>query len=205
MRSFTPFFSITESSSFCTSSKVKPYWKPEQPPPVTKTRSLSSGLPSSSISCLTLLAALSEKFSGAGIWVGAFIVLYPWSARRLLGDFELDAFHFCGVMHEAPFDHSALLHLDALVMHVSFDPGIRLHLRGFAGIRGPVDRAVDDDVRGLDLAVDAGMLGDHERARLLRERRHVAAHGAIDPKTAGEEHVALDARSSADQAVDPVL
>jgi len=28
----------------------------EQPPPVTNTRSLSSGLPSSSISCLTLFA-----------------------------------------------------------------------------------------------------------------------------------------------------
>ena len=72
MSSLTPFFSITESSSFCTSSKVKPYWKPEQPPPVTNTRSLSSGLPSSSISCLTLLAALSEKTSGAGISVTAF-------------------------------------------------------------------------------------------------------------------------------------
>ena len=46
---------------------------PEQPPPVTNTRSFNSGLPSSSISCLTLFAALSVKISGAGISVTAFI------------------------------------------------------------------------------------------------------------------------------------
>src|SRR5437879_13382914 len=73
MSSMTPFFSITASSSFFTSSKVKPYWKPEQPPPVTNTRSLSSGLPSSSISCLTLFAALSLNTSGEGTSVTAFI------------------------------------------------------------------------------------------------------------------------------------
>src|SRR4051812_22767957 len=74
MRSITPFFSITASSSLFTSSKVKPYWNPEQPPPVTNTRSFSSALPSSSISCFTLLAALSVKTSGAGISVTAFSV-----------------------------------------------------------------------------------------------------------------------------------
>jgi hypothetical protein len=60
------------SSSLVTSSKVKPYWKPEQPPPVTKTRNFSSGLPSSSINALTLLAALSVKLKGL-ISVAAFI------------------------------------------------------------------------------------------------------------------------------------
>src|SRR3954470_11389458 len=65
---------MTVSSSFFTSSKVNPYWNPEQPPPVTNTRSLSSVLPSSSISCFTLLAALSVKTSGAGISVTAFSV-----------------------------------------------------------------------------------------------------------------------------------
>src|SRR5947199_8006471 len=69
MSSMTPFFSITASSSFFTSSKVKPYWRPEQPPPVTNTRSLSSLLPSSSIKDFTLLAALSVKRSGSGIAV----------------------------------------------------------------------------------------------------------------------------------------
>src|ERR1700752_1681801 len=68
-----PFLSIPASSSFFTSSKVKPYWNPEQPPPVTNTRSLISGLPSSSISCLNLFAALSLNPSGEGISVTAFI------------------------------------------------------------------------------------------------------------------------------------
>src|SRR5215510_11657753 len=103
MSSRTPFFSITESSSFCTSSKVKPYWKPEQPPPVTKTRSLSSGLPSSSISDLTLVAALSENRSGAGISVTAFI------STLLFRHFQLDLGGLGCVVHEAAFDDRALL------------------------------------------------------------------------------------------------
>src|SRR5579859_551489 len=114
MRSCTPFFSITASSSFFTSSKVKPYWKPEQPPPVTKTRSLSSGLPSSSISCLTLFAALSLKTSGDGISVTAFIRA---PVPALLGtgrELELDALHLTRMMHQAPFNHGALMDLDGL-------------------------------------------------------------------------------------------
>src|SRR5712692_3985776 len=71
--SITPFFSSTVSSSFFTSSKVKPYWNPEQPPPVTNTRSFKSALPSSSINCLTLFAALSVKTNGAGISATAFM------------------------------------------------------------------------------------------------------------------------------------
>src|SRR3978361_396310 len=66
MSSVTPFFAIAVSSSLTISSKVKPYWKPEQPPPCTNTRSFRSGLPSSSTSSLTLLAALSVKTSGGG-------------------------------------------------------------------------------------------------------------------------------------------
>src|SRR3954463_16245090 len=67
--SVTPFLLICVSSSATASSNVKPYWKPEQPPPCTKTRSFSSGLPSSSTSSLTLAAALSVKTIGAGISV----------------------------------------------------------------------------------------------------------------------------------------
>src|SRR6267142_4017144 len=118
MSSVTPIFSITASSSFFTSSNVKPYWKPEQPPPVTNTRSLSSGLPSSSISCFTLFAALSLKTSGEGISVTAFIrLLLP--AR---GEFQFHALHLGGVMHEAPFNHGALMDFDGLVVHITFDP-----------------------------------------------------------------------------------
>src|SRR5438132_9382917 len=102
----TPFFSITASSSFFTSSNVKPYWKPEQPPPVTNTRSFSSGLPSSVISSLTLFAALSLKSSGAGISVTAFMCAPELRfARPAGGELQLDALDVGGVMHQAPFDH----------------------------------------------------------------------------------------------------
>src|SRR5690606_4634953 len=73
MSSVTPPFSMLVSSSFTSSSKVKPYWNPEQPPPCTNTRSLSWSLPSSSISSLTLAAALSVKTRGAGMSVTAFM------------------------------------------------------------------------------------------------------------------------------------
>src|SRR5512138_870868 len=114
MRSITPFFSITASSSFCTSSKVNPYWKPEQPPPVTNTRSLSSGLPSSSINCFTLLAALSLKFSGAGISVTAFIPAPDVGLLRARSQLQFYALRFGPVMHQTPLDDRALMDLDAL-------------------------------------------------------------------------------------------
>ena len=66
----TPFLVMVVSSSLVTSSKVKPYWKPEQPPPCTNTRSLRSGLPSSAIRSATLAAALSVNRMGSGISVG---------------------------------------------------------------------------------------------------------------------------------------
>ena len=42
----------------------KPYWKPEQPPPFTKTRNFSSGLFSSAIKSATLAQQLSVKTIG---------------------------------------------------------------------------------------------------------------------------------------------
>src|SRR5882757_6837648 len=57
----TPAFTTCVSPSSIFSSKVKPYWKPEQPPPLTNTRSLRWGFASSRISSPTLLAAESVK------------------------------------------------------------------------------------------------------------------------------------------------
>src|SRR6059058_3827817 len=92
MRRLTPFFDMTVSSSFAISSNVKQYCRPEQPPPVTNTRSLSSLLPSSSISDLTLLAALSVKTSGSGIAVAIsfMISLQCPSVRVSRRGLELD-------------------------------------------------------------------------------------------------------------------
>src|SRR3954471_16556486 len=133
MRSVTPFFCMTASSSFCTSSNVKPYWKPEQPPPVTKTRSLRSGLPSSSISCFTLLAAPSLKLSGTGIsaegWVTASVTAFiallldlrTWTTTTncglsARGELQFYALRFRGVIDQPAFNHGALMDFDAFVV-----------------------------------------------------------------------------------------
>src|SRR5258708_34873407 len=208
----TPFFSITASSSFFTSSKVKPYWKPEQPPPVTNTLSLRSALPSSSISCLTLFAALSLNSSGEGISVEvsgdtlsvtAFISLLRWLAAR--GELQLDTFGFGAVVHESSLDHRTLLDFDAFVVHVPFDPRARLEFERLGGMDRHVDGAVYPDVRGLDFTVDARFGRHHERARLIGHRGDIAAHQAVDEQAAAENDIALDARRGADQAVDSVL
>src|SRR5271168_125965 len=64
--SWTPWFSTQKSPSSIFSSKVNPYWKPEQPPPETNTRSLRFGLASSRINSPTLPAAASVNTSTSG-------------------------------------------------------------------------------------------------------------------------------------------
>src|ERR1700679_4051494 len=68
-KSCTPRFSTQKSPSSIFSSKVKPYWKPEQPPPETNTRNLRLGFDSSRINSPTLPAAASvntSTFGGGG-------------------------------------------------------------------------------------------------------------------------------------------
>src|SRR5450631_918101 len=64
--SCTPWFSTQKSPSSIFSSKVNPYWKPEQPPPETNTRSLRFGFASSRIRSPTLPAAASVNTSTVG-------------------------------------------------------------------------------------------------------------------------------------------
>src|ERR1700721_1061263 len=66
-KSCTPRFSTQKSPSSIFSSKVKPYWKPEQPPPETNTRNFRLGFASSRISSPTLPAAASVKISTSGM------------------------------------------------------------------------------------------------------------------------------------------
>src|SRR5690242_10673476 len=129
MRSFTPFFCITVSSSFATSSNVKPYCRPEHPPPVTKTRSLSSLLPSSSMRALTLLAALSVKTSGSGIVVMSFMSTLQWifdSVGVAAVGLELD--HLLallrGFVHQLAHHDRSDVDLDRFVRHISCDTGL---------------------------------------------------------------------------------
>src|ERR1700730_10879521 len=62
----TPPFSTQKSPSSTFSSKVNPYWKPEHPPPETKTRNLRLGFASSRINSPTLPAAASVNTNTLG-------------------------------------------------------------------------------------------------------------------------------------------
>src|SRR4051812_8530681 len=114
MSRLTPFFCMTVSPSLTASSNVKPYCRPEQPPPVTNTRSLSSLLPSSSMSDFTLLAALSVKTSGAGIAVAiSFIsnLLDSWDSVGAAARVGLQLDDLVGLLgafvHQLPHDDRA--------------------------------------------------------------------------------------------------
>src|SRR6185436_9982305 len=124
MSRLTPFLLMTVSSSFATSSNVNPYCSPEQPPPVTNTRSLSSLLPSSSISDLTLFAALSVKTSGSGIVVAmSFMYVSSPSVGISRRGFQLD--HLVALLgrlvDQLPHHDRADVDLDRLVRHIPCD------------------------------------------------------------------------------------
>src|SRR6185436_6389061 len=108
-------------------------------------------------------------------------------------------------MHQAAFHDRTLVDLDALVMHVTFDPRPRLEFEALGRLHRSVDDAVHHDVRGLHFAVDARIGGNHQGAGLIGQRRDVAAHHPVHPQSAAEHDIALDARGGADQAVDAVL
>src|SRR4051812_40213131 len=149
----TPFFCMTVSSSFATSSKVNPYCRPEHPPPVTKTRSLSSLLPSSSMSAFTLLAALSVKRSGSGIAVAiSFIsnLLDSWDSVGVGAGVGLQLDHLVGLLgafvHQLPHDDRTDVDLDRLVRDISCDPGLGEEFDVLGPPHRARDRAVDDDM-----------------------------------------------------------
>src|SRR6185436_11205492 len=123
MSRLTPFFCMTVSSSFATSSNVNPYCRPEQPPPVTKTRSFSSLLPSSSMRVLTLLAALSVKTRGSGIVVMSFIAILLDLDSVGVAAVGLELDHLVallgGLVLQLPHHDRADVDLDRLVLHIS--------------------------------------------------------------------------------------
>src|SRR4051812_36221566 len=208
MRSETPFFCITVSSSFVTSSNVKPYCRPEQPPPVTKTRSLRSLLPSSSIRAFTLFAALSVKSSGSGIAVDmSFMRISPGFCVSSGGGGGGFQFHHLFALLGAfvlqlPHDDGAHVDLDRLVRDIPCDAGLGKEFDILGAADGACHRAVDDHVGHVDLAFHLRQLGQHQRAGLVAGRADVALDMAIDAKPAGEADVALDRRAGPDQTVD---
>src|SRR4029079_4911030 len=197
---------MTVSSSLATSSKVNPYCRPEQPPPVTNTRSLSSLLPSSSISDFTLLAALSVKTSGSGIAVAMsfMISLRLLSVRARGGGLELDhlvAFRG-GFVHQLAHHDRADVDLDGLVRDIPCDSRLREEFDVLRGLHWAGDGAVDHHMGYMDLALYFCKLRDDQSARLVAGGADIALHVAVDPEAAGEGDVPLDDRAAADQAVD---
>src|ERR1700719_1466223 len=108
-KSCTPWFSMQKSPSSTFSSKVNPYWKPEHPPPETKTRNLRAGFASSRISSPTLPAAASVKTSTLGGGGGAespgfiasdvalIVAFYPAGRRPIkVPDLYWDQVHSSG-------------------------------------------------------------------------------------------------------------
>ena len=68
--SLTPFDSNTWSPAPPPSSIIRPYWKPEQPPPCTNTRRPLPALPSSVSSSLIFDAAVGDTLIMVSILLG---------------------------------------------------------------------------------------------------------------------------------------
>src|SRR3989338_4006058 len=60
-------------------------------------------------------------------------------------------------------------------------------------------------MRDIDLAYHPRMFAQHQRARLVLGRDHIAVHLPVDAHPAAESQVALDGRSRADQRIDAAL
>src|SRR2546427_6993353 len=104
-----------------------------------------------------------------------------------------------------PLEHGPEMHLQAVVMHVSFAPGARLEFDELGDVHRPRDFAVYDQMRYFDFPFDPGLLAQYQRRRFVRNGGHIADDFAVDAKTAREIDVALDLRARTHQAVDAIL
>src|SRR5204863_7759859 len=109
------------------------------------------------------------------------------------------------VVNELALHDRPVVDLETLVVDVAADARARLKLQRLDCVDGAIDCPVYDDVCGLHFAVDARALGEHDRARLVRQGADVSAHRAVDSQATAEKHVALDARGRPDQGVDMAL
>src|ERR1700674_1787874 len=186
MSRLTPFFCITVSSSFATSSKVNPYWSPEQPPPVTNTRSLSSLLPSSSMRDFTLLAAFSVKRSGSGIAVAmSFMMILQFDLDSVgVARVRLELDHLVVLLrafvHQLAHDDRADVDLGRFIRDISCDTRLGQEFDVLGATHRAGDRSVDHHMRNVDVAFDLGELGYDQRAGLVSRRLHVTLDVAVD-------------------------
>src|SRR5688572_3916941 len=217
----TPPFSTRVSPSSEFSSKVNPYWKPEQPPPCTNTRSFRLGLDSSRISSPTLAAAAFVNTSvGARLGTAdSGVMAAAWgqngsgssgaalTARTLLLG-RRDRGLLAGpsglarLVDQLAVDLRTHLHLDQRVVDVAGDARRSTELDTVVREDVALHRAVEHDVRYSDRAFDDTAVADTERRARVRRCIDVAFDVAVDMKAAGELHVADDAGPRTDERVD---
>src|SRR5438552_7384342 len=123
-------------------------------------------------------------------------------ARREL---QLHGLCFARAVYQMPLDYGAEMHLQTVVMHVSFDSGARLEFEELGHIHGPRDLAVHDQVLYNDFPFDTVRFAQHHSRRFVRDRSYISDDFAIDTKASGEVDVALDLRADTNQAVDAIL
>src|SRR5258708_3228555 len=170
------WFSMQKSQSSIFSSKVNPYWKPEQPPPETNARNLRAGFASSRIRSPTLPAAASVKTSTLGgggarsAWfivsdVALMVAFYPAGRRPIkVPDFSLGPASPVRVprrLHVGPICPMDQLPID-LGANGSFNDGVvniaqNARLGAEFNPMGRVDVAFDSGL-GADQGVDARVL-----------------------------------------------
>src|SRR4029077_1042789 len=123
-------------------------------------------------------------------------------ARREL---QLHGFGFARAVYQMPLDYGAEMHLQAVVMHVSFDPGTRLEFEEFCYVHRSRDLSVHDQVRYADFPFDAGLFAQNQGRRLVGTRGYVSDDFTVDTKASGEINITLDLRPNTNQAVDAIL
>src|SRR5690554_962092 len=177
----TPSRSMTVSSSASSSSKVKPYWKPEHPPPVTNTRRLRRSLPSSSISERTLPTALSLNCMAAGVKTSTldittsgggaaahqagyypFIRLFWSTTLEFPFARQLDPCSGATVTQilQLAIDLGASHHLHEPVIQIAINPRLGIQLQVLIGIDIADDGSINHHLRRLDDAFDITITGN---------------------------------------------
>src|SRR3989440_4730975 len=123
-------------------------------------------------------------------------------ARREL---HLHGLCFARAVYQMPLDYGAEMHLQTVVMHVSFDSGARLEFEEFGHIHGARDLAIHDQVRYTDFPFDTSLFAQHQSRRFVGNSSYISDDFAVDAKASGEVDVALDLRADTNQTVDPIL
>src|SRR5258705_9502336 len=97
---------------------------------------------------------------------------------------ELQLHRFCldRAVYQMPLDYGAEMHLQAVVMHISFDPRARLEFEEFGHIHGPGDLSVHDQVRYADFPFDTSLFAQHQSRRFVRDRSYLSDDFSVDTK-----------------------